>query len=297
MLLDPLYNYISLWMTPIRGEGGLVRVALPPHVPIGIVHLAGGLKEFGRKYFDEGLFYQQGAYLTDSERFSLFAEGNMGGYNQSTGAGIERCRQSRQPTVGSSTESSMPPLAIDPTDPSLGGNLIGGDPHTYHPALWDYLRDEFDVKSVLDLGCGEGHCVRYFNEAGVKAIGVDGLKQNIERAVAPIELHDLRHGPYTLPVDLVHCCEVVEHIDAIYLDNLLRTLANGAVIAMTHALPGQPGHHHVNCQSADYWIGKLEALGYEFLKRQTQAGKDRIAATGSWTYFIQSGLILRRKER
>jgi SAM-dependent methyltransferase len=192
-------------------------------------------------------------------------------------------------------KSSFPEVAVDPGDPSLGGNIIGGDPLTYHPALWEYLRDEFGVRSVLDVGCGEGHCVRYFREIGVTAVGVDGLKQNIERAVAPIELHDLRHGPYVLPVDLVHCCEVVEHIEEIYLDNLLETLANGAVIAMTHALPGQPGHHHVNCQTADYWIEKLQPFGYEFLPRQTQMGKERIEAAGSWTYFIQSGLILRRR--
>ncbi len=191
----------------------------------------------------------------------------------------------------------MHSFAIDPAEPSLGGNLVGGDPQTWHPALWDYLIEEFGVKSVLDVGCGEGHCVQYFREAGLSAIGVDGLKQNIEQAVVPIELHDLRHGPYLSPVDLVHCCEVVEHIEEIYLDSLLRTLANGAVIAMTHALPGQEGYHHVNCQPADYWIGKLEAFGYEYRPRETREAQDRIAASGSWTYFIQSGLILRRRLR
>ncbi len=189
----------------------------------------------------------------------------------------------------------MHSFAIDPAEPSLGGNLIGGDPQTYHPALWDYLIEEFGVESVLDVGCGEGHCVRYFTEVGVKAVGMDGLKQNIDRAVVPIELHDLRTAPYVLPVDLVHCCEVVEHIDELHLGNLLQTLANGAVIAMTHALPGQEGYHHVNCQPASYWIGHLEAFGYEFLPQQTQAAQDHIAAAGSWTYFIQSGLILRRR--
>lgn len=93
MLLDPLYNYISLWTPPIRGEGGLARVALPPHVPIGIVHLAGGLKHFGKRYFSDGLFYKEGAYLTEAERDNLFSERNAGGYGQSAGAGIERVRQ------------------------------------------------------------------------------------------------------------------------------------------------------------------------------------------------------------
>ena len=185
-------------------------------------------------------------------------------------------------------------LAIDPTDPALGGNIIGGDPDTYHPALWAYLIERFAVRSVLDVGCGEGHCVRYFADRGVRAYGFDGLRSNVQRAVVPIAWHDLRSGAWQMPVDLVHCCEVVEHIDQAYLPNLLRTLANGRVIAMTHGMPGQTGYHHVNCQPSVYWIERLERLGYRFLADATAEGKARIAASGTWTYFMQSGLILER---
>jgi lipopolysaccharide biosynthesis glycosyltransferase len=73
-VLDPLYNYISHWTTPIRGQDGVVRVALPPHVPIGIVHLTGGLEHFGRKYFERGLLYRAGAYLRQDEERTLFGE-------------------------------------------------------------------------------------------------------------------------------------------------------------------------------------------------------------------------------
>ena len=33
---------------------------------------------------------------------------------------------------------------------------------------------------------------------------------------------------------------------------------------MTYAEPGQPGYHHVNCQPQQYWVNKVEALGYKF---------------------------------
>jgi lipopolysaccharide biosynthesis glycosyltransferase len=75
VLLDPLYNYISLWTAPIRDEHSVVRVGLPPHTPIGIVHLAGGWKGYGERYLREGLFYKRGEYLTASDRAILFAEG------------------------------------------------------------------------------------------------------------------------------------------------------------------------------------------------------------------------------
>jgi SAM-dependent methyltransferase len=189
----------------------------------------------------------------------------------------------------------MAGLAQDPDDPALGGNIIGGDPQTYHPQLWTYLVDRFGIGSLLDVGCGEGHCVRHFVECGIRAVGFDGLKRNVECAVVPIILHDLRDGPFHLPVDLVHCCEVVEHIEERYLPNLLATLANGRAIAMTHAIPGQTGHHHVNCQPARYWIDRIEAMGYVLLPRETLEAKTRILAAANWTYFVRSGLLFERR--
>jgi 2-polyprenyl-3-methyl-5-hydroxy-6-metoxy-1,4-benzoquinol methylase len=172
--------------------------------------------------------------------------------------------------------------------------MIGGDPNTYHPTLWSFLMERFSVRTVLDIGCGEGHCVKYFLDAGVEAAGIDGLSSNLDRAVAPVTLHDIRSGPFTMPVDLVHCCEVVEHIEEQYLAELVGTLSNGRVIAMTHALPGQGGYHHVNCQPSSYWIEKLEGAGYRFLPQETEEGKSRIRESGTWTYFVQSGLIFER---
>jgi SAM-dependent methyltransferase len=185
-------------------------------------------------------------------------------------------------------------IAKDPHDPALGGNMIGGDPQTFHPALWDYLIERFDVESLLDIGCGEGHCLRYCASRGIEVKGFDGLADNIARAVAPITRHDLRSGPFRWRADLVHCCEVVEHIDERYVDNVLRTMANGRVIAMTHAVPGQTGYHHVNCQPPEYWIDRVEAMGYVYRPEETEAARGAITASGTWTYFVSSGLVFER---
>lgn len=74
-------------------------------------------------------------------------------------------------------------LATDPDDPSLGGNIVGGDPCTFHPALWEYLIERFTIETILDVGCGEGHCVKFFLDAGLKATGFDGLASNVENSV------------------------------------------------------------------------------------------------------------------
>lgn len=193
-----------------------------------------------------------------------------------------------------SVKGSVAQLAVDPSDPALGGNVIGGDSRTFHPMLWDFLVERFGVSSMLDVGCGEGHCVRYFAHRGVRAVGFDGLQQNVERAVVPIVAHDLRSGPFVEAVDLVHCCEVVEHVEERFLPHLLSTLANGRVIALTHAVPGQGGHHHVNCQPANYWIEHIEAIGYRHLPEASAEGRARITAEGHWTYFVATGLIFIR---
>ena len=182
---------------------------------------------------------------------------------------------------------------MDEARPDLGGNVRHGDSQTWCANLWRYLIDRFAISSVLDVGCGEGHAARFFHKQGLYAHGIDGLLANVERAVMPIALHDLRAGPYVMPVDMVWSCEVAEHIDLAYLSNYLDTLANGVIIAMTYALPGQAGYHHVNCQPSEYWIELIEQRGYRLSPDNEMCRK--IANTEpSWNYFCQSGLVFLR---
>lgn len=183
--------------------------------------------------------------------------------------------------------------ATDSRRPDLGGNMKFGDPHSWSPVVWRYLAERFAVRSMLDVGCGEGHTVHFFRSLGVHAHGIDGLQDNISRAVIPIALHDLLRGPYIMPVDLVWSCEVAEHIDEDRVDHYLDTLANGRIIAMTHAIPGQPGHHHVNCQPAEYWIRKLEARGY-MISPDTDIVREVARREATWTFFGNTGLLFTR---
>jgi SAM-dependent methyltransferase len=155
-------------------------------------------------------------------------------------------------------------IATDPTRPHLGGNAIEHDPYTHCPEAWRYLCRRFNPRNVLDVGCGNGQAMRWFRDHGVGAVGIDGLEANAELAAdaGPVIVHDLTDGPIKLGgVDLVWCCEVVEHIDPRCVNDLLYTLCCGRVLAMTHATPGQGGHHHVNEQPEAYWVERIEARG------------------------------------
>jgi SAM-dependent methyltransferase len=179
-------------------------------------------------------------------------------------------------------------VASDGNAPHLGGNIMEGDPETYSPSVWDYTISRFGIESVLDLGSGIGNASQYFFRKGMKVLAVDGLEANVQKAIFPTILHDLTQGPIKARVDLVHCQEVVEHIEEEYLDFLLDSLMAGKFILMTHALPGQGGHHHVNLQPPEYWIDHLSHRGCHVLAQdsnriRTLADKDGaiyLAATG-----------------
>ena len=41
-------------------------------------------------------------------------------------------------------------------------------------------------------------------------------------------------------------------------------------LAITFAAIGQTGHHHVNENTMEYWIEKIESFGFNFLNEETQ---------------------------
>lgn len=183
---------------------------------------------------------------------------------------------------------------VDEKKPDLGGNLLHGDTQATTPALWQFLIDRFAPRTMLDVGAGQGIALSYFHRAGIIAHGFDGLLQNVRTSRHPIALHDLKRGPYRYPCDLVYCVEVVEHIKEKFLDNLLGTFQNAPVVVITHALPGQRGHHHVNTQPREYWLEKMDEIGYS-LSMDNEKFCAVAAAENADSYFAKTGLVFLRR--
>lgn len=182
---------------------------------------------------------------------------------------------------------------IDHDRPHLGGSIEYGDPRSCTPRVWDRLVTLYRLRSVLDVGCGDGQTMLAFAMRGCIVTGIDGLRLSDEYAGEFIE-HDLTTGPLVLPEppDLVWCCETVEHIAEDHLDSLLATLTQGRVLAMTHALPGQAGWHHVNCRPPAYWIEHMRRRGFRVAEATTASLRAQ-AESGSW--FARSGLVFTRE--
>ena len=181
--------------------------------------------------------------------------------------------------------------AGDNTSKHLGGNTIEGDPFTFAPKVWDYLIQRFCIKSVLDLGAGLAYSSQYFHKSGLQVLAVDGLYENCQKANYPTIQIDLTRSHILTKVDLVHCQEVVEHIEEEFLENLLASLACGKFIVMTNALPGQGGHHHVNEQPTEYWIENLRKYNCEVLEEDTNRVRYLAKQDGA-IYLAKTGLVL-----
>lgn len=185
---------------------------------------------------------------------------------------------------------------MDPANPHLGGYRVGGDEATYFPELYLWAVNELKVESVLDVGCGEGQTLRFFEALLPGAVtGIDGVFQ----PHPAIHQHDYTDDTFLVnqSVDLVWCSEMLEHLDEQFLPNLLETFTSSKakLIMITHAFPGQAGHNHINCRNPQYWLGVFAAIGYRFDELLTAQAKAKAAFNQSpWNHFVRSGMVFVR---
>ena len=172
-----------------------------------------------------------------------------------------------------------------------GGSIVGGDPFLQEPDIWDYCVDAMGVKSVLDIGAGEGHAALYFANKGCHVFAVDNDAQAIANAVYPVLTVDLTQTPVLLQTDMVYMAEFVEHLPESHLANLAASLQKTQWVVMTYAIPGNAGVGHVNLQDIDYWIRWMSATGFEIDAEKTNA----VRSKAKYVHFKQRGLVFKRR--
>lgn len=169
----------------------------------------------------------------------------------------------------------------------LGGHM--GITHIDQGIL-EYFKAQ-GCQSYLDIGCGPGGMLDTAYNLGYYVQGVDGdntVKRNLPNNVL---IHDFTTGPITMPAtyDLVWSCEFVEHVEEKFLDNFMKVFQSGKVVCMTYAPPGKKGHHHVNCNTKDYWIDVFKKYGFTFNESLTNTV--RINSTMEREFFREYGLV------
>lgn len=161
-------------------------------------------------------------------------------------------------------------------DNHLGGCVKGGDPDTYDENVWNYLIENYEVHSILDIGCGEGWSTEFFKRKGLKVLGIEGSRKVINDSPHKELLiqHDYTLGKIKLKekYDAVWTCEFVEHVEERFVENFLDTFANVKYVFMTYSEPqwSNGGYHHVNCRDQKYWNSKLESINFSYLEEETK---------------------------
>jgi len=197
------------------------------------------------------------------------------------------------------SEQTYEKIFPDAPQNHLGGFNIDGDEWTYEIELIKQFVQEFDIKSVVDLGCGMGYQLDYIIDdlKLINSIGIEGHPYAVENNLQKnnVILHDYSKGPCLQikdkKFDLAWSSEFLEHINEKDLPNVIDTFIKSKYVMFTCAEPGQGGHHHVNCQSSNYWINLLESNSFKFKYENDITQKYRSIA--KYPYFKNTGLIFK----
>lgn len=171
------------------------------------------------------------------------------------------------------------------TPPHLGGAYPCGDANTVCRDVFGYLIVKYRLKSLLDIGAGYGHCMKFFAEHLVAVTGIDGdpaCQGPEQQCPGCVIQHDYTLGPCPQladrKFDLAWSAEFLEHVEERFLPNYMLDFQRCKLVVATHAEPGQNGHHHVNCASSEYWYSKFKEYGFEHLESETAL----LRATDRW---------------
>jgi len=175
-------------------------------------------------------------------------------------------------------------------------NHLGGHCNVTHidKGTLSYLKDTFNIKNVLDIGCGPGLMKDICKELNIEWTGIDGDPNCIKENTIH---HDYTISPYNHEnnfYDLAWSIEFLEHVDERYINNYIKYFQKCKIICITHALPGKNGHHHVNCQLPNYWIDIFEKNGFTYSEKHTE--EIRKKTTMNREFIKNTGMVFIKKQ-
>lgn len=138
----------------------------------------------------------------------------------------------------------------------------------YAKTIIPELRDHgYKIDSVLDVGCGGAGFLAGCNDIKILDVfGVDGehVKPSLQIRPEKFKAVNLEERlNLDRRFDLTVSLEVAEHLDEQFADIFIASLCSfSPIVLFSAAQVGQPGIHHVNCQSLEYWQDKFRTHGF-----------------------------------
>jgi len=130
------------------------------------------------------------------------------------------------------------------------------------------LLDLFAVKSIVEIGCGNGHWTQVAIEHGIEDYAVVDGPWN-DRSALLVDSGKFVEADLGEPLalsrrfDMAVCLEVAEHVRGDRAQVLVNSLCEAAdVILFGAAIPYQGGYGHINEQWPSYWRNLFDQAGY-----------------------------------
>lgn len=150
----------------------------------------------------------------------------------------------------------------------------GGEKHRYNFEMGKYAAMKLGMRSVVDLGCGIGSFISGVKASGVSEVsGVEVGYESAKKYLVTDVSESIRFGNVAIDSDFgkydtAVSIEVAEHLLPEQADAFCRNLTRSSsrLIVITAAKPGQEGVYHFNCQPKEYWIEKIQSLGFTYRK-------------------------------
>lgn len=142
-------------------------------------------------------------------------------------------------------------------------------------AVW--LRDQFQPRRVLDIGCGAGFLLQGFHDLGIPSLGIEGSADAFQHIplhcpAVKMDIYDFMRRPLQFgKFDLVCSVEVAEHLRPEFTFPFLHTLGVVAEkVFVTIAPDGDETVGHINLHSRNDWIDYAERSGLIYMEHRTE---------------------------
>lgn len=130
-------------------------------------------------------------------------------------------------------------------DRQVWGGGSGGGSEIRNTCLYvayvQYLMDRFDVRTVLDLGCGDWSFSRYLDFGGRQYLGIDAVQSVIEHNAATCGSASIRFAQANLcasdelpEFELVLCKDVLQHLSGANVKTILAKIRRARLGLVTN---------------------------------------------------------------
>jgi len=133
--------------------------------------------------------------------------------------------------------------------------------------------------SVLDVGCGQGPALDWFQQHGHYPVGITTNMADLRACEAnghevhPVDMHKLPDSFERYPFDCIWARHVLEHsvIPFFVLHEFARVLKPGGILYAEVPGPGTTSHHetnanHYSVMGEDMWASLIARAGFEILE-------------------------------